>query len=143
MTWEDILVLTEEALNVAIEIIEERAWVGPDQFGLYHHLYPGGRLACSFVPHLRTTTDYGRCLSLAWRYGINFCMPIRYREAACEASILGSQSVKEIQIIGGITTEHELCVAICRMALWIAQKERESMVYPTVDKCLPEGWTRG
>src|ERR1051326_1919701 len=75
MTWQDILALDDDALNLALEAqVFQRTWtvLPPCPIDPRHLWTPDqdGSPTYATVPHLYTTTDWESCMGLAFRYEI-------------------------------------------------------------------------
>ena len=124
MTWDEILALDDDALNLALEAqVFQRTWAAlppcatePRQLWM---LDQDGLPTYATVPHLYTTTDWEACMGLAFRYQIGVW--------PCGAGDVGwvIQHPDADGYALRARTEAEARRAICHLALWLGQGSRE------------------
>lgn len=125
MTWDDVLALNDEALNLAIEThCLGHQWQSEyyyDQGGrpMWVLRHPGIGTVHSSVPHLYTTESWKECMALMWRYHLSL--------RAHSLLIMWTVELGEDRHGIVVMTEAEARRAICQLALWQALQEGEDV----------------
>ena len=138
-TWDAILALSEDALNLAIDTqIYHNVWeVVPSDPGrgddrLYWYLpdktpreetpfpAPQSLGTYSSVPYLHYTASWAAIMPLVWRYWLSLrTLRGPSGDAYWWVGMEGMQGMKAL-------TEHEARVGLCRVALWCAMQKYEN-----------------
>lgn len=115
MTWDEICALDSEALNIALEALAGRVWHQTTLPTTEQRLWRW-ETTWSTVAHLHTSDDWGRCMGLAWHYGID----VRVPSVGCQGQVRFMRGFFSRYV--DAPTEAEARLAVCRLALWSAQQ---------------------
>jgi hypothetical protein len=124
MTWDDVLALDEDALNLAIEALEGRVWQrysGPFVTGGWWYVCPAGHPTYSSTPHLHTTASWDHTMEFAFGTGIEMDM-LPGDSAGAEIRLWSQEGALRVPRVQA-ATPHDARLAICRLALWAAQQK--------------------